>query len=174
MGSIIRRLLLSSIHPQLSKHVRIVQDTVTSFFLSYKNRPNWTKVIPSERKGGSIGCSGCVPGANGSKAHNAPPKLFLSTLAILVSGPCEALKKNQLKSKSYVLILIAHKQSAHACTACIGGGANPPLSQAQEQGAGTLRIPPPEYRIRTAAVQTITLKQKQAQSDNPIWRRIAL
>ena len=53
------------------------------FFVSNKNRPNGTKVIPSVRKGGSIGCSGCVPGTKGSKALNAPPKLFLSTLAIL-------------------------------------------------------------------------------------------
>ena len=53
------------------------------FFLFHKNRPNWTKAIPSERKGGSIGCSGSALGANGSKVHNAPPKLFLSTHASL-------------------------------------------------------------------------------------------
>ena len=39
-----------------------------------------------------------------------------------VSRPCEALTRNLLKSKSHSLIFIAPERSAHACTACVGGG----------------------------------------------------
>ena len=39
-----------------------------------------------------------------------------------VSRPCEALTRSLLKSKSQSLIFIAPERSAHACTACVGGG----------------------------------------------------
>ena len=82
----------------------------------------------------ALGALDVYPGQTAQRLSMPQPKLFLSTLAIWVSRPCEALKRDKLTSQSYLLILIAPKQSAHASIGCIGGGKPPPQASTGVRG----------------------------------------
>ena len=96
----------------------------SDIFLLYHTRSGQTGQRSYRQRGREValGALDVYPGQTAQRLSMPQPKLFLSTLAILVSLPCKALKRDQLKSQSYLLILIAPKQSAHPRTACIWVG----------------------------------------------------